>query len=664
MSDFPEPDAIPPVPEGTTEETSSTAENTPPSEQTHGVAANLLVSGRQMGTSVTTFVRNSPFLCISLAVHLVVLLILAMFTARTATTFQKPVSLQVEEIETEDVELMPLQKEINLSHAGGTVGLPGISAGNQGYEGARGDTPNVTVPTLSILGLEAPTGSGKGGDFEGEHGDGKFNLAPGMGGKSADGAVDQFAIITLNSMAQGRTLVALLIDRSASILYGDLPTVIKRMDHYFDEINRNLPHKIEDVGRWVVVSYADKPKLECEPTCDLEYLKTALRNVQADRSGIENVGLAVEYVLSAYGKQDYKYLLIAAMTDAAGDDIENPVVLERSIERLKSCKARFYVFGYESTFCARDKWVSIPVTQLKGRDLAEYQAYADATKQKIENLRIEGFEKGGPECPRPELWWTDNWHAWRHWGGGHYNIPSGFGMYGLNRMVLSTGGIYFLLRPESNYDEEKLYGQYKPDICSVFTYKQRMEASPLRSLLSKIWQELGYFHLEWDLRDPKTVESVLDRSAKGRQYCAAHIVELQRVLESSKPEGGNWTRWQAHADVTLAEMYRWRFMLGQYHEVLRRGYEAQGRKIEQGKRFVMSTGKVPDDYVGPELAKQEYDAANQYIQLVIDKHKGTPWEEMAKRMKQAVFPYKCSYVDAPKPNPNPPPTTHPPSIGI
>ena len=674
MSSFPEPDAVPeregmPEPDAATPPQNAAighvGSKPEMSTDEQNTVAVVLAHGEHLGLTVTNFVRNSPFLCASLVVHIIVLMLLAMITARETVTVQRRPALLMEELEADDIQMLPMQKEINLSHAGGAIGIPGVSGGgNEGYEGARGDTPQVNVPNISILGLEAPTGAGTGGDFDG-HGQGDFNLAPGMGGKSVGGAVDQFAIITLNCMARGKTLVALIIDRSASILYGDLPRVIERMDHYFDEINMNLPRNMEEVGRWVVVSYGDTPKVECEPTCNLEQLKAALRNVQSERSGKENIGLAVESVVNAYGNKDYDFLLIAAMTDEAGDDIENPVILERTIGRLRAAKARFYVFGYESTFCARDKWVSIPVSQLKGKDLQEYQAYADATEKKLTDFTISGWARGGPESPRPELWWTENWDAWRHWGGSYNNIPSGFGMYGLNRMALATGGIYFLLKPESSYNEEKLYSTYKPDICSVFTYKKRME-TPLRQELTAIWRELGYFHLASDLRDAKQVDELLKKSLAGRRYCAERSERLKALLSKAET-GANAGRWEAHGDVTLAELYRFRFMLGQYHEVLRVQWQKLGQKIPEGKRLLMQKGKAPDDFVGPELAKQEYDAAVQYIQRASEKHNETPWQVMAGRLRPAVFPWKCVLADLPKPPPPsaaPPPSSQPPSIGL
>jgi len=615
------------------------------------------------------FARKRPHLPTSLPLGLAVLLALSTLSACKSATPQKPAPPQPQGIPQQDVPLQVERKPTLNSPDGEWVTWEAL---HESYEQARRRAPQVNVPTISILGMEGATHPQREDTRREPEDDRPVPPFPAL----QPDPFELFTVVTLHSMQEGKgkTLVVLLIDRSASISYGDLPTVIKRMDQYFEEFNRSLALRIEDVGRWMVVSYGEKPKVECEPTFNIEDFKAALRKVEPDRSGKENLGAAVEFVLDNYQKGDYKHILIAAITDEAGDDIQDPVALERIIGELKEKKARFYVFGCESSFCARDKRVSIPLAQLKGKDLAEYQAYADATRQKIENLRIEGFAKGGPECPLPELWWGENWDTWPQWGGTLDNIPSGFGMYGLNRMALSSGGIYLLLKPESNYDVERFHASYQPDMCSVATYKKRIEESPLKKELVAIWQELGKCYLECDLRDAKTVEDVLKKSLDARQYCIASIQRLNALLNSPETaRSPNPGRWLAHGDVTLAELHRLRFMLGQYHEVIRREWERQGKKLPEGKRFVVQRGKVPDDFVapdgfvGPDAAKQEYDAALQYIQVVIERHKGTPWEVLAKRLQEGICPWKCVVADLPlsyKQEPSSKPPAQPPDIGL
>ena len=674
MSDVPEPpdaNQVPDLPESDVaeqppelpQEALEGAPQEPEPAVPQGFMAKLLAG--KSGPWVT-LAKDSPFLMISLGVHIAILILFAFITAVQPQAPKQAIAIQMEELKTDEVKMQPLQREENLaSLSDGSSMLVGAGAQGESLQTATKQTVKMQVPRVNILGLRAPTGAGNGGDFTGNEGEGCGALVPGTGGTGVGGAVDEFAVITLNCMMQGKTMVVLIIDQSPSVLYGDLPRIIERMDHYFDEISKNLPRQMEGRGQWVVMQFGKTATFACKPSTDLEYIKNALRSVESDRSGVENTGLAVGKALEDYGKAGQKYLLIAVMTDEAGDDIENPALLEHLIERMRQLKAQFFVFGYEASFCTRLKEVSVPAAAFRGRDLAEFKAFADASKKKLEEISVRGWAEGGPECPRPELWWTENWSNWQTWGGSFNNIPSGFGMYALNRMALATGGIYFLLRPESKYDEEKLYARYKPDICSVLQYKKRMQEVDLRRTLEATWVQIGQFHLGNDLRDAEQVQQAMAKAIAGRTFCISRAEQLKSLSQNSKPVGDNWGRWLAHADVTVAELLRFRFMLGQYHEVLRAQWQKAKGQMPEGKRLVFSQGRAPDDFVGADAAKKEYDEAAQYIELVTDKHKGTPWEIMGQRLRQGLHPWKCDMVDVPKPQP--PPATPPPvqpSMGL
>jgi hypothetical protein len=523
---------------------------------------------------------------------------------------------------------------------------------SESFAEARGHAGTVEIARINPMGLERATAPGSMDDLGGLD-EARFIPIGSGRGEGHSGAVDEFAIATLRSLEQGRTLVVLLIDQSRSVLYGDLPKIIERMDHYFSEIDANLIEHLRDRGRWVVVGFGRSARVICEPTYDLNTVKQALRAVEVDPSGVENTGQALDLVLARYGGAGYKRMLIGAITDEAGDDIINPALLERLIVRMREANANFYVFGYEAVFSARKKHVSFVLDPkvVRGADREAIRGFEGRT--------IYGWEDAGPECPRPELWWATDWYNWNNWGGSINGILSGFGMYGLNRMVLATRGMYFLLGNESKYDKDKLYAGYRPDICSILQYEQRMAEIPLRRALYQVWREMGTYYMGNDLRSPQQIEAALDKSARARTYCMAQASELKKLLDEGPPAGPNPTRWEAQAAVTIAELLRFRFMLGQYYGALLQTYQKAGRIVPPGKRYVFGRGKAPDDYVGPKEAKEEYDMAHYYIQKVLDRHKGTPWEVLAVRIRADIYPWKCSIVDLPAPPP--PGYTAPPS---
>ncbi|MBS3764585.1 MAG: VWA domain-containing protein [Planctomycetes bacterium] len=631
-----------------------------------GNGASTLNALQKATDPVAEFLKNSPFLCMSLFAHIVVLGILAFFTAKKPPNVQREISLSLEEVKIDKVQHRVPRKEEDLTtlEKAGASTKAGAGASTEDYQTASDSTVKMDVANLETIGFQAPIGKGSGGQWSGRDGTGVGGLVTGDGGAGVKGAVDQFAVITINSIRRGETLVVLAIDRSPSILYGDLPRVIERMNHYFSEIDKYLPKSIRARGRWVVMSYGARPQFECKPSSNLHYIKNALKNVQSDPTGQENLGQAMEVLLNRYESSSFKNILIATMTDEASDDLlNNPKNLERLINRMRRVKARFFVFGYESTFCAQKKRVSIPITNMRGKDLAQWKAYAQATDRKIEDIKLDGWTDGGPECPAPELWWTKSWHHWRHWGGSISNIPSGFGMYTLNRLALATNGIYFLLKSESNYDQKKLYGKFKPDICSVPRYQNRMKQSHLRRLLHAIWLELSKYHLDHHLDNPKEVSKVMKTARQGRDYCAQRIRTLRDALNNAKPVANNFGRWEAHAMVTLAELYRMRFMLGQYYEVVSAKWDEVGHTLQGRQRLVVHKGKAPSDFVGPDRAKQEFEAARDNIQFVTEKYKDTPWEVISNRLRRGLHPWRCSVGKKPKPRPHIH-HAHPPKMGL
>jgi hypothetical protein len=229
-------------------------------------------------------------------------------------------------------------------------------------------------------------------------------------------------------------------------------------------------------------------------------------------------------------------------------------------------------------------------------------------------------------------------------------------MYALNRMTLKTRGTYFILRKEGekkhSYNRKKMLASYFPDACSRFIYDKRNKQIPLRNVLQKTWKKIGKYYLPLEMRTDRELGKNRRMAEEGRNYCITHAKKLDKLIKQSKPRGRNWDRWIAHAELTRAELLRLRFMLGQYYMTLSDSAKKHGHNLrERKKRYIMHQGEIPSDYKGPEQAETEYRQAQDFIQLCIDKHQGTPWEILAKRMKRKIFPWKATFKDWPEPDP-------------
>ena len=629
-------------------------------------------SDRQKG--IRQFLKDSPFLIVSFIFHLIILLLLAFITAQEPREVPQRIRVEVEEIYDEEVEIQPTVTETDLSTdpmADGGEGAADGAGGGEGFAEAAGAAEGVEAPSPDIIGAERAMGGGDAGDFGDRTGDG-FDIAAGEG-EGVAGAVDQFAVVTMNSAAQGKTLVVLTIDRTRSVVYLNLPRLIERMSHYFEALDQNLTTDMRDNVRWVVVGYGQDVTFHTRPTDDLEHLESALRSVEVCPTGDQNLGAALNTVLDRYGDYGHRRMLVATMTDGYGCDLRDGRLLERTIERLRATQASLFVFGDEAAFASNRKRKSLSL------DPDLLQPEDRATIRGFEGETIHDWVDAGPAAPRRELW-SGN----RHWGWDDRHLPlSGFGMYAQNRMVLATGGIYFLLEDESDYDDEKLYSRYAPDICSVAEYDRRMEEEPLRAALKRTWEEIPNLYLrgpghthngfqvlritEEEPRDTtdranQQVRENLERAREGRRYTTERAEQLKELLEEPEVRSmENYTRWRAHAQITIAELKRMRFMLGQYAEVLSTHWQQHDRDYtlqslfsreklegaadeEPGTRYYISLreGSAPEDFVGPREARDEYDEAKEYAQIIIEEHSDTPWELLAERIKNNLHPWTPS----------------------
>ncbi|MBS3763109.1 MAG: VWA domain-containing protein, partial [Planctomycetes bacterium] len=163
--------------------------------------------------------------------------------------------------------------------------------------------------------------------------------------------VDQFAVVTINSAARGRTLVVFLVDRSPSMLPAKVSAFSRKIDHYCEEVGKHLPDKLRRQTHWAVVTYGKETNIVCQPTSKLLLFGEAFTALEPDRTGVENPQAAIETVFERFRPEKYEHTLIAALTDEAGDDLESNESLERTIRKLRKANTRFFVFGKIASFC-------------------------------------------------------------------------------------------------------------------------------------------------------------------------------------------------------------------------------------------------------------------------------------------------------------------------
>lgn len=565
------------------------------------------------------FLRDSPFWVVSAGIHVGVFLILALFIMAPPQKKRPAVILNVEPVEITK-EIQPLRKEENLAEDTRAASPASAFQTSETLQQAMENTKDVQVDPIDAMGIMSPMKAGKQSDFDGLGTDNGLSLV-GTGASDLAGAVDQFAIETLNSIARGPTIVILLIDESRSIVNKDLPIITARMEHYFKQIRLNLQPQFMSRGRWAVYSYGQKFAERGPASSDLEATKKALSSIQPDDSGDENVVAALNAALDQYGGKA-KFILVAALTDERGTDVDNDSLLESTIAKMRRFNARFFVFGREAVFCSRKKDVEITIGGKKFTNQADC----------------------GPEAPGIELW-----QRGFLWGTDVRNIPSGFGMFELNRMVLATDGIYFLLEPESDYDEKRLYAMYPPDVCSTRQYAALMSQTPIRRLLKSVWESMDKMEVPTDLRSDDVIDKAIGQAKNYRNWCSQEAASLYQMYTGKPQEERHWMRWVAHAQVTTAELLRRKYELGQYIECLEE-VKRQAKAIPSGKRITLErSGQAR----GGRAAVQELETTKKVMEDAYAAHVKTPWAELLKRMTTTLVPgMDAKLGDIPKPQPH------------
>ncbi|HOX38854.1 MAG TPA: VWA domain-containing protein [Candidatus Brocadiia bacterium] len=565
--------------------------------------------------------KDAPFFAASILFHSLLIFILGLITVAAGQARRAPVISLAEIVDLPDDFIPPRAEDVEAIADPGSAESLGAAPAV-----AESDLPDIEMEDVDQIALRAPIASGDTVDSSAsmEHAMKRYGHSE---AGSLSGAVDLFAVETLNSIEKGTTNVVFLVDESPSIVRNDLPIVQKRMASYFKWMRLELKERYADRGRWAIISFGKKAQVRQDLTKDLDKVEEGFSRVVEDRTGVESLLDAVDLCMSRYGGKA-KYLLIAAVTDEVGDDTRDDKALERSIRAMQSGGARFFCFGREANWGLNMVRVKIEMT-VDGKK-KEFDCPADM----------------GPECPRDE-YPADNWA----WNGGlpmPMNFGSGFGMYALNRMVQETRGMYFLLNRQSNWDMDRMVAYYRPDYCSRAEYDEICARSPLRSHVRKCWNDMhrcpgfGSWSKSDDMR--KTAGDL-------RRHLGAldeDLAILDRILASAPSDKVSPKRWAAHGQLARA------CLLAQLHnctalEAAIMPWTDQNQvKVPINKEIVAAGGSP----IIPPHAKQRLEALRENVfkacNQVIADHPKTPWAEMAAYVRGCLQYYNFEVRDRPQ----------------
>lgn len=464
------------------------------------------------------------------------------------------------------------------------------------------------------------------------------------GAIGAAGAVDRITQEILLSLDERPTLVVWLFDRSGS-LQAQRKSIAKRFDRVYDELG-----VIEASGNPAFRQHDDKPLLTAvasfgssvelltkTPTDDVIVIKHAVREVQEDASGRENVFQSVHYLADKFRhyrlRSPRRNVMIVIFTDEAGDDVQE---LDATIETCRKLAMPVFVVGVPAPFGREDAFIR----------------YIDPDPKFDQSEQWLPVHQG-PESLLPERLKL-NFAGQRQYDE---RIDSGFGPYGLCRLTSETGGIYFTVHPNrkvggevaswetaayashlTTFFDERVMRTYQPDYGTVAQYYQLLAKNRACAALVQAAQ------LSWTTpmqevrrRFPKIDDAQLARELSIAQRDAAklepkilQIVSILRQGEADRPQVTR-PRWQAGYDLAMGRALA--------VKVRTEGYNAMLAAAKQGLKFTNPQNDTwilrPSREVTVNSAlAADAKSASAYLQRVLDDHPNTPWADDAKREMQ------------------------------
>lgn len=606
---------------------------------------------QQTGEDETPLDGDSPSFLISFVVHLMLLVVMGLFAVVPPDNQVTLTITQVTEEEQKEELEIKVPEEFFFSEQ------PSAEVGANSFDGvavAMSLAPIVSdvseVPNQETFVEETEVGVqvneaiavATGLNFSANH---VVRGAAGEGTTGAEGAIDRITHEILLSLEERKTLVVWLFDSTASLV-----PQRKAIHDRFDRIYKELGI-IEASGNEKFTKHSDSPLLSTvisfganvelltkEPTDNLSELKQAIAGMKNDESGTENVFLAVHDAAKKFAPYRYtteekpkpdRNVMIIAITDEVGSDWKNG--LEPTIRMCRRWQMPVYVIGVPAPFGRAE-------TQMKWVD----------PDPKYDQTAQWGVVDQGPETLYPE-------RIKLAFSGNKLDddpIDSGFGPYGLTRLSVETGGIYFAVHPNRNvtksvnradtaaysahikhFFDPSVMRKYKPEYVSVQEYDKRVSSNMARRKLIEAanipeLQQMEKPEMRFVKRDEGSFSNALSEAQKSAAVIEPRVRALVDLLKQGESDREKETvlRWQAGYDLAMGRALAVQARTESYNAML--AAAKRGLKPKDPKSNTWTLEPADEISVGSALQKIA-DRAKVYLERVVKDHEGTPWAMLA-----------------------------------
>jgi len=578
---------------------------------------------------------QAPAVLASLAVHLTLLVVLALVGYNVSQDSRRELTSRVVDTRLPDLRRIEVQ-DIERPEAPPTMTAPASMAPAIGSIGVEASGP--LAPRMATSGANGAVALAK---FDVKRaGDVMMPSAPmlaqsvqirGVGTEhvgDVEGAVDHVAIEVLRNLERGRTLVVWMFDASGSLVV-ERERLGRHIEGVYNHIRALDQGKKADDGALLtaVVGFGQDRKVMAPPTADTAEVLSAIKAVPLDTSGVETTFATVVEVVRKWGR--YKdgegrpyHAMVIVVTDEVGDDEPR---LEEAIATARAGKAPIYVLGSSALF---------------GRAEGRMNYTDPRTKQTFYNLPV----RQGPESVEIEQVHLPFWYD-----GPQYDyLDAGFGPYALSRLAGETGGIYFVTRlgpGRVSFDPNSMR-EYRPDWVSRSQYEQGVARSPLRQAVlqaARITQQSlpGQPSLSFPAADgPEFKEAMKENQivvARIEYTVKEALVPISAVSRLRDRETSR--RWQAHYDLIRGRLLAMRIRCNEFNS-------ACAQMIRDAPKFKdpgSNTWRlVPADDLNARdaQAKAVAEEARRLLRRVAEDHPGTPWALLAQRELKDPFGFR------------------------
>jgi len=608
------------------------------------------------GEEDTPFDGDTPAWLVSLLIHVIVLLSLALVALREPTRSAPAVTIiQPRQVEEQEVLVVPDEMAVSddpdsTPGADSTADLQVAQAlaptlSEQSVAPVEVDTDMSTEIKVELLDA-VPTAQSLDESIV-------VKGAAGAGATGAAGAVDRLTAEIAASLAQHPTVICWVFDQSVS-LAGQRKEIAARLERVFDELgaHRSAGHR-PDLKN-IVLAFGQKVTAVTRPTEDVDEVVKAIDSIPVDDSGIEMTFTAVRRAAEEARRfrttTPRRNVMIIVFTDEVGNDQDQA---DQAAKECRMLGIPVYVVGVPAPFGMKQVKIKF----------VEFDPKFDQDTQ-------WAVVEQGPETLYPEVVRV---HSGRL---ADEAIDSGFGPFSLSKLCAATGGIYFSVHANRgasgrvndeqtaamssqlrHFFDPEVMRAYQPDYVSAAKSEQLLAASKAKKALVDAARSVEISPME----SPTMVFPRKDDAAMagllGEAQRAAALVQprIDALLDSLKAGLGDRDavkekRWQAGYDLAFGRVLAVKVRTDAYNSMLAQA--KSGMKFKNPKSDTWVLEESTDlSKVGSQTEKSAQQAVA-LLERVVKEHPGTPWalvaSEELRRPLGYVWNEKFTDVNAPK----------------